>query len=87
MAKIGMALVGAGLFGEVHLRVYRDHPAVETVAVCDLDIEKAKSLAKKYGVKKYVSDYRDILSDAAGAASGLVVLHLGQRAFLRGDAA
>ena len=68
MAKIGMALVGAGLFGEVHLCVYRDHPAVETVAVCDLDIEKAKSLAKKYGIKKCVSDYHEILNDPAVTA-------------------
>ncbi len=72
MAKIGMALVGAGLFGEVHLRVYRDHPAVETVAVCDLNIDKAESLAKKYGIKNYVSDYREILNDPAVTAVAVV---------------
>ena len=35
MNKVKMAIVGAGIWGENHARIYNAHPFAETVALCD----------------------------------------------------
>ena len=49
MAKKRFALVGAGLFGEVHARAYSTHAGAEIAAICDLNGERAAEVASKYG--------------------------------------
>ena len=49
MGKIRTAVIGAGKMGGFHSRVYSELEYVELVAVADVDIAKAKSLADKYG--------------------------------------
>lgn len=61
--KRGFALVGAGLFGERHAQAYQRHPAVDFVAVCDLDEERAKRLAETYGARRWTTDLDNVLSD------------------------
>ena len=61
--KKGFALVGAGLFGERHAQAYSRHPDVRFVSVCDLNGERAKSIAEKYGVESFTTDYTDLLSN------------------------
>jgi predicted dehydrogenase len=48
MDKLRTAVVGAGKMGEIHARVYSDLPQSNLVAVVDIDLDKAKHLAKKY---------------------------------------
>ena len=48
MDKIRTAVVGAGKMGEIHARVYSELPQSDLVALVDVDIDKAKRLAKKY---------------------------------------
>ncbi len=43
-----MAVIGAGIWGENHAIAFTNHPRTELVCICDLQIEKAKSLAEKY---------------------------------------
>ncbi len=43
-----VAIVGMGNIGNVHARVYTEHPECEIVAVCDIIKEKADQAAKKY---------------------------------------
>ena len=43
MSKTKVALIGAGVWGEVHAKLYREHPGVELVAVCDQNIERAQA--------------------------------------------
>ena len=57
----GVVLVGCGYIGEEHLAdiYYRDN--IRLVAVVDLDAERAKLTAKKYGALEYGTDYRPFL--------------------------
>ncbi len=60
---VGFALIGAGLFGERHAQAYSRHPAADLVAVCDLDAERARAIAEKYGARYWTTDYRTVLAD------------------------
>jgi predicted dehydrogenase len=61
--KKGFALIGAGLFGERHAQAYSRHPAVDFVAVCDLNGDRAKEIAEKYNARGYTTEYQDLLSN------------------------
>jgi len=51
--KIGVAVIGVGFWGRNHARVYSELEETELLAVCDIDTEKAKNVAKQFGVKAY----------------------------------
>ncbi|MGI6149552.1 MAG: Gfo/Idh/MocA family oxidoreductase [Firmicutes bacterium] len=61
MSKTKVALIGAGVWGEVHAKLYREHPGVELVAVCDQNIERARKLADTMGLSAVFSDHREML--------------------------
>jgi predicted dehydrogenase len=60
--KKGFALIGAGIFGERHAQAYSRHPAVDFVAVCDLNGERAKAIAEKYKARSYATEFNELLS-------------------------
>ncbi|HUT35507.1 MAG TPA: Gfo/Idh/MocA family oxidoreductase [Planctomycetota bacterium] len=51
MKSLNTAVVGCGLFGENHVRAYAQHPRARCVAVYDLNRNRAKEIARKYGAK------------------------------------
>jgi len=53
--KLRTAIIGMGFWGRNHLRVLDEITDAEVVAVCDINPERAKSAAEKYGVKAYVN--------------------------------
>jgi UDP-N-acetylglucosamine 3-dehydrogenase len=53
MRKLGVAVVGTGFWGRNHARVYKELAETELVAICDIDAERAKAVAKQFGVKPY----------------------------------
>ncbi|MBS0849157.1 Gfo/Idh/MocA family oxidoreductase [Citrobacter sp. JGM124] len=55
-SKLKGAVVGCGFFAQNHLAGWKDIQDVEIVAVCDLDIEKAKAAATKFGIAYYTDD-------------------------------
>lgn len=61
MEKVGFGLIGTGLWGEMHAKVYSSHPDSELRSVCDIDAERAKQVAQKYNVKHWCTDYRELL--------------------------
>lgn len=65
MAKKRFALVGAGLFGEMHARAYHSHPEAELAVVCDLNGDRAKEIAEEYGSGKHLTDWREVAGDAS----------------------
>jgi predicted dehydrogenase len=65
MARKRFALVGAGLFGEMHARAYTSHPEAELAVICDLNAARAKEVAEKYGVAKHCTDWREVLQDGS----------------------
>lgn len=74
MAKrvIRMAIVGAGLWGEAHASIYREHDWADPVAICDLNEERAKAFAKKFDIAKVYTDYRQMLEKADCDAVAIV---------------
>lgn len=59
---VKMAIVGAGLWGESHANIYREHDWAEPVAICDLDLKRAEAFAEKFGITQVYSDYKEMLA-------------------------
>jgi UDP-N-acetylglucosamine 3-dehydrogenase len=55
MKKLGVAVVGTGFWGKNHARVYKELASTELVAICDVNAERAKSIADQFGVKAYTN--------------------------------
>jgi len=55
MKKIGVAVIGTGFWGRNQARVYKELEETELLAVCDIDTERARNVAKQFGVKPYVN--------------------------------
>ncbi len=58
--KLRAGVIGIGI-GRHHLRGYAAHPQCEVLAVCDLNLAGAKSLAEQYGAKHVFRDYRRLV--------------------------
>ncbi|MEM3783678.1 MAG: Gfo/Idh/MocA family oxidoreductase [Candidatus Bathyarchaeia archaeon] len=54
MKKLGVAVIGAGFWGRNHARVFNELKETELLAVCDIDAERAKGVAKQFGAEAYV---------------------------------
>ncbi len=60
--KIG--IIGNGGIANAHMEGYLElGDAVEIVACCDINFEKAKSYAEKYGIKNYYDNCYDMLKE------------------------
>ncbi|HUV08235.1 MAG TPA: Gfo/Idh/MocA family oxidoreductase [Spirochaetia bacterium] len=59
--KVNVGIIGAGIMGTAHARIYTEMDRASLLGIADINIEKARSLAAKYGVKKTFKDYRDLL--------------------------
>ncbi|MEN1989476.1 Gfo/Idh/MocA family protein [Paenibacillus hubeiensis] len=62
MSKLKVAVIGAGSISDCHLQAYAGNPDVEIYAICDLNEERARDMAKKYGASRVFTDYRDLLA-------------------------
>lgn len=55
MAKIKVAVIGAGMMGKNHIKTYKNLPDVELVGVYDIFPEAAKAAAEAFGIKAFSS--------------------------------
>ena len=69
MKKLGVAVVGTGFWGKSHARVYKELESTELIAICDVDAERAKSVANQFGVKAYTSSTRMLKNKEVEAVS------------------
>jgi len=53
MKKLGVAVIGAGFWGRNHARIFKELEETELLAVCDVDAERAKNLAKQSSATPY----------------------------------
>jgi predicted dehydrogenase len=70
MKNIRVGVVGVGHIGSNHARLYREVPSAELSAIYDVDLERANSIAEKYGAVAAQSlDEFANLVDAASVAT------------------
>ena len=62
MNKLGVAVIGTGFWGKNHARVYKELENTNLIAICDVNPERAKTIAEQYGVKAYTNSL-DMLKD------------------------
>ena len=82
MEKLKMAIVGAGIWGENHARIYKAHPFAEIVAICDMNLKKAEDVAHRVGIAKVYEDYKQMFDESGCNAVAIVTPD-----FLHGDIA
>lgn len=63
MSTQHVALVGAGSFGQAHLRAYGQIDRAGVTWVCDRDPDLARRVAQEWGVPRWTGDITDVLSD------------------------
>jgi len=64
MRKINIAVIGTGRMGSVHVRnIARLIPEANLVALCDIRLEVAQTVADECGIQRVVRDYHELLED------------------------
>ncbi|RLE87165.1 MAG: gfo/Idh/MocA family oxidoreductase [Thermoprotei archaeon] len=61
MEELGVALIGCGFIGGVHLGSWKRVKGAKLVAVVDIIEGRAKRAAEEYGVPNYFTDYSKVL--------------------------
>lgn len=59
--RIKLGIVGCGRFVQNFIPLFKAHPYVESVALCDLIRERAETSAAKHGVTKVFDSFEDML--------------------------
>ncbi|MBM7568467.1 Gfo/Idh/MocA family protein [Paenibacillus sacheonensis] len=61
--KLRIGVIGAGSISGLHLEAYKQCSDTVIAAVCDLNEERAKAAAAKYGAEQVYTNYRELLAD------------------------
>ena len=69
MRKLGVAVIGTGFWGRNHARVFKELAETELLAICDIDAERARSVAKQFGVTPYTSTGKMLRNENIEAVS------------------
>ncbi len=57
---ISIGIVGVGMFGTGFVRLFRDHPLVDRVALCDINAERLEASAKRFEIRETYKCLDDI---------------------------
>jgi predicted dehydrogenase len=63
--RLRVGIVGAGLWGANHARVFHTLPQTELVAVCDASRERAEAMGLATGTASIYIGYKDLIADPA----------------------
>jgi len=84
---INLAVIGTGRMGGVHTRnLVRSIPEANVVAVCDIRLDVAQTVADELGINRVVYDYHDLLADKTIEAI-LIATTTNTHAFIMKDVA
>ena len=61
MKKVNIGVVGAGIYGNYHIRTYSCEPHVETVVFCDLNEERRAATQNRYQIRGY-ADVKEMIT-------------------------
>lgn len=59
--KIRIGFIGVGQIGKSHLNRYKNIPAADVVAVCDIDEDEVNRVAETFAVPNAYTDFREML--------------------------
>ncbi|HET9227065.1 MAG TPA: Gfo/Idh/MocA family oxidoreductase, partial [Thermoanaerobaculia bacterium] len=76
LTKIRAAIVGAGYVAAFHAEAMAGIPGLETVAVCDPDLERARALANRWGIPEAVASVEELARLGVQVAHVLTPPHL-----------
>jgi predicted dehydrogenase len=63
MKKHKLGIIGAGMYGKMLMRCFRQDPRAEIVWVNSASEETTKSAAEEFGIEKWTLNYHEVLSD------------------------
>ncbi len=69
MKKLGVAVIGTGFWGKNHARIYKELECTNLVGLCDINADRAKTIANQFGVKAYTSTARMLQNKEIEAVS------------------
>ena len=72
MTSLRIALIGAGYMGTIYARILSQVPGVDIGAVCDVRLDKARSLAADIGCTGYVGDDIAIACAVPGVRAAVI---------------
>ena len=72
--RLRIGVIGLGWFGEIHCETIQGIANMELAALCTRRPERLAEQAKKFGVKKTYTDYRDMLADKDIDAVSIVTM-------------
>lgn len=78
MQPLPVAVVGCGLFGDIHVTTYAHFDQSDLVLVCDLDEKRAKATAEKFGCD-YTTRVEDVADDKRVKAVSVVTPEFAHR--------
>lgn len=62
--SVNLAVIGTGRMGSIHCRnIVRHIPEIKLVAVCDIRLDVAQSIAAELGIQRVEDDYHRLLED------------------------
>ncbi|WP_114853903.1 Gfo/Idh/MocA family protein [Brachybacterium sp. YJGR34] len=62
MTTFRVGVIGAGSIAQSHLTAYAENPDVTLVAVADMNLERAQSVAEQYGAERAYADPHELLA-------------------------
>ncbi len=71
MRKVGFGVIGVGTWGENHVRVFKQNPNAELIAIADINEKRAREISERYRIKEYYTDYRELLENPDIEAVGI----------------
>ena len=74
MDRLRIGVIGLGWFGEIHCETIAGIANMELAALCTRRPERLAEQAKKFGVRKTYTDYRDMLADKDIDAVSIVTM-------------
>ncbi|MDN5821449.1 MAG: Gfo/Idh/MocA family oxidoreductase [Brachybacterium sp.] len=63
MTNFRVGVIGAGSIAQSHLTAYSQNPDVELIAVADMNLERAQTVADQFGAARAYADPHELLAD------------------------
>lgn len=74
--RVRIAVIGAGWWATAtHMPALREHAGAELAAVCDVNLERARSAAEAYGVERVYTDHCALLANEPLDAAVVATTH------------